>query len=186
MRIGVFYGSTTGNTEKVAQQIALVLRDHVTLVRDVTDATAEEFQSVDTLLVGASTWDIGELQEDWAAALPLLEGVDLAGKQLAMFGLGDAFTYSWNYLDCLGELWETFEPTGVELVGLWPTDGYEFDESRAATDDDMFLGLALDEDNHPELTAERVYGWLAKLCDELRLDAPDQHAGAPSELRKPA
>lgn len=169
MKIGVFYGSTTGATERAANQVALTMRQHVTIVRDVTDATVEEFLSVDALICGASTWDIGELQEDWAACLPLLEGVDLSGKTLAMFGMGDALTYSWNYLDCLGELWETFSQTGVRLIGRWPADGYEFDESRALDDDGVLLGLGLDDDNHPELTPERLYAWLAQVSDELGL-----------------
>ncbi|MEM9186760.1 MAG: flavodoxin [Planctomycetota bacterium] len=167
MKIGVFYGSTTGNTERVALKIAAELAPYVSLVRDVADITAEEFASVDVLLLGASTWDIGELQHDWAAALPLLEDADLTGKTIAMFGLGDAFTYSWNYLDCLGELHESLDGRGATFVGLWPTEGYEFDESRALTGDDQFLGLGLDDDNQPELTDTRLYAWLAKVWAEL-------------------
>lgn len=190
MKIGIFYGSTSGNSERVAQQIALILKQHVVLVRDVADATVDDFLSVDALICGASTWDIGELQEDWAAMLPDLEGIDLSGKSIALFGLGDAYTYSWNYLDCLGEIWETLEASGARLVGKWPVEGYEFDESRAATDDGMFLGLGLDEDNHPELTNERVYGWLAQVCEELQISAPSApeaaNQDAPSESRRPA
>lgn len=172
MRIGVFYGSSTGNTERVAKQIVVIMRRHDTLLRDVADTTIDDFLSVDALICGASTWDIGELQEDWAARLSDLEGLDLSGRSLALFEMGDAYTYSWNYLDCLGELWNTLQHTGASLVGRWPVVGYEFDESRAVGDDGHFLGLGLDEDNHPEPTSERVYGWLAQLCEELRIGDP--------------
>ncbi|MEM8864523.1 MAG: flavodoxin [Planctomycetota bacterium] len=178
MKIGVFYGSTTGNTEQVARKIAAELEPLVTICRDAAEVTIEEFCSVDVLLIGASTWDIGELQHDWAAILPEMEDLDLSGKAMAMFGQGDAFTYSWNYLDCLGELWETFEKSGVQLIGRWPSDGYEFDESRALLDDGNFVGLGLDDDNYPELTDIRMYAWLAKVWNELEAFESGSLSGA--------
>ncbi|MEN1678630.1 MAG: flavodoxin [Planctomycetota bacterium] len=172
MNIGVFYGSTTGNTERVALKIAAELAPHVSIVRDAADVTVEEFGSVDVLLIGASTWDIGELQHDWAAILPMLRDVDLTGKAIAMFGMGDSVTYPWNYLDCLGELYEAFDGRGATFIGKWPTDGYEFDDSRAEIEDGYFVGLGLDDDNAPELTDPRMYCWLAQIWGELeRRDA---------------
>ncbi len=42
------------------------------------------------------------------------------------------------------------------IVGHWPTAGYHFEASKGLADDDHFVGLAIDEDRQPELTAERV------------------------------
>lgn len=166
MKYGVFYGSTTGNTEAAAQQVAERLGGEV-LLKDVTEATPEDLASVDVLLCGASTWDIGELQYDWSELLPKLKDVDLSGKPVAFFGMGDAIGYPYNYLDCLGEIWETLQHTGARLVGRWPTEGYTFDESRAEIEPGWFVGLGLDEDNEPELTEERINQWLSKVQAEL-------------------
>jgi len=44
---------------------------------------------------------------------------------------------------------------GGSLVGRWLTDGYEFDES-IVLENDEFLGLALDYDNQPSLSEDRI------------------------------
>ncbi|NMG60515.1 flavodoxin FldA, partial [Geitlerinema sp. P-1104] len=51
---------------------------------------------------------------------------------------------------------------GGATVGYWPTDGYEFEESKAVRDG-KFVGLALDEDNQSEMTEERVQAWTSQL-----------------------
>jgi len=178
MKYGVFYGSTTGNTEAAAEAIAEQLGES-TLLKDVTEATPADFGSVDVILCGASTWDIGELQYDWAKLLPKLKNLDLQGKAIAFFGMGDAIGYPYNYLDCLGELWETLQHTGARLVGRRPTDGYTFDESRAETEPGWLVGLGLDDDNEPELTEPRIKQWLAQVLLELAA-LPNASASAAS------
>ena len=49
---------------------------------------------------------------------------------------------------------------GARVVGRWPTSGYDFSASQAV-DDGHFLGLALDQENQPGLTGQRVESWLA-------------------------
>jgi Flavodoxin. len=57
---------------------------------------------------------------------------------------------------------------GAELVGLWPVDGYEFDESPAV-EDGRFVGLALDNANQYELTEDRIKTWVRQLTREFGL-----------------
>ena len=57
---------------------------------------------------------------------------------------------------------------GGTIVGKWPIDGYDFDESLALTDDgDYFYGLGIDEDNQDELTEERLETWLDLVSDAI-------------------
>lgn len=42
--------------------------------------------------------------------------------------------------------------------------------SKGLADDDHFVGLAIDEDRQPELTAERVEKWVKQISEELHLD----------------
>ena len=63
-KIGVFYGSTTGTTEDVAHRIAEKLNVPQGDIHDVsalTDALAKEYG---VLVLGTSTWGVGELQDD--------------------------------------------------------------------------------------------------------------------------
>lgn len=176
MRYGVFFGSTTGNTETVAEAIGELLGDSVEFVQEISGASVEQFQSVDVVLCGASTWDIGELQYDWADFLPTLEGIDLSGKAIGFFAMGDAMGYPYNYLDCLGEIWDTLKDSKAMLIGKWPTEGYSFDESRGVIEPGWFLGLALDEDNESDLTEERTKKWVAQIQSEVAKFAAENSA----------
>jgi flavodoxin I len=58
-----------------------------------------------------------------------------------------------------------------ELVGVWPSAGYVFDESKGMFDDNHFLGLGLDEENESDMHEERIKKWTAQVRGELGLDA---------------
>lgn len=170
MNIGIFYGSSTGNTEAAANLIKQEMGEFVGTIRDVRHASPEELAEFDVLLLGVSTWNIGEMQDDWADFLPQLTSIDLTGKKVAMFAQGDAQGYPYNFLDAMGELWGVVQKCGAELIGTWPTEGYEFKESQGLYDESHFLGLGLDEDNEPELTEERIRAWLLQVVTELGFD----------------
>ncbi|MFJ5426880.1 flavodoxin FldA, partial [Enterobacter sp. CER55] len=69
-----------------------------------------------------------------------------------------------------GTIRDIIEPNGAVIVGHWPTAGYHFEASKGLADDDHFVGLAIDEDRQPELTAERVEKWVKQIREELHLD----------------
>lgn len=157
--IGIFFGSDTGNTEKVAEKIATKLTLEA---QDIAGNSSEIFDDYDLLILGTPTANYGEMQPDWDYFVPELEDADLNGKKVALFGLGDQVDYPDSFLDAMGELADMVEEAGGELIGEWPTDGYEFNDSRAIKDG-KFVGLALDEDRQPELTDDRIATWLASL-----------------------
>lgn len=64
-KTGIFYGSTTGNTENVAEKIATALGIGKTDLYNVADTQPSTVQSYATLLLGCSTWGVGEMQDDW-------------------------------------------------------------------------------------------------------------------------
>ena len=47
----------------------------------------------------------------------------------------DQIGYPQWFQDALGYLWAKVVNQGASTVGLWPNDGYEFEESKALTDD---------------------------------------------------
>jgi len=64
---------------------------------------------------------------------------------------------------------DIIEPHGAIVVGNWPTEGYNFEASKALLEDGTFIGLCIDEDRQPELTAERVEKWCKQIYDEMCL-----------------
>jgi flavodoxin I len=169
--IGLFYGSSDGHTADVAQRIKLRfdrIEPDLVEVIDIGVARPEELLDWDLLILGIPTWNIGELQDDWDIFFPHLDDLDLSGRKIAIFGLGDQYGYTTTFLDAVGLLGEKVLQRGAALVGYWPTDGYQFEDSLAL-DGDLFMGLALDEDNEPEKTDERLDRWVAQVAEEFGL-----------------
>jgi len=166
-RIGLFYGSETGDTASVASMIAAELgRDNVD-VHDVADAEPETLSRYDNLVIGTSTWGYGELQGDWETFFPQLDGLDLSGKTVAFFGLGDQVNYTDVFLDAMGTLYEKFKERGAMIIGHWQTTGYEFSGSAAVVNGD-FVGLALDVNNQDDLTPHRITQWVSGISNQFQ------------------
>ncbi|MBW4483148.1 MAG: flavodoxin FldA [Tildeniella torsiva UHER 1998/13D] len=162
-QIGLFFGTQTGNTETIAEAIQAEFGgDGVVTLHDVADASPDDFADYPYLIIGCPTWNIGELQADWEGLYDELDEIDFSGKQVAYFGAGDQVGYADNFQDAIGILAKKITGLGATTVGQWPTDGYEFDSSKAVQNG-KFVGLALDEDNQPELTGDRIKTWVAQL-----------------------
>ena len=165
MKIGLFYGSTTGNTENAADIIAKKFGDG--LVAETIDRVSKnDIESFDVLIFGISTWNIGQLEMTWEYFFPELDEIDFTGKKVALFGLGDQSNYSDTFLDALGILYNKLIEQGAEIFGFWPTTGYSFDSSLAVQNG-KFVGLALDEDNEGEKTEERIDQWVKELKEAI-------------------
>lgn len=137
---------------------------------DFTTICRIDLEAYDILLLGIPTWYYGEAQCDWDDFFPTLEEIDFNGKLVALFGCGDQEDYAEYFCDALGTIRDIIEPRGATIVGHWPTAGYHFEASKGLADDDHFVGLAIDEDRQPELTAERVEKWVKQISEELHLD----------------
>jgi flavodoxin long chain len=172
-KIGLFYGSSTSQTEYVAydlQETLNKIQAGLVTIHNIGEATADQINAYDYLIFGIPTWDIGELQEDWDFFWDNLEDVDFPGKKVAIFGLGDQYGYPDTFQDAVGILAEQVMAQGGQLVGFWSTEGYEFEASLALTEDEQsFMGLALDEDNQSDLTAQRVQEWSQQILTEFGL-----------------
>ncbi|NEP39189.1 MAG: flavodoxin FldA [Okeania sp. SIO2G4] len=161
--IGLFVGSTTGKTESVAEMVQAEFGgDDVVTIHNMDEVNTEDFDGYQNIIVASPTWNIGELQSDWEGFFDELDNIDFNGKKVAYFGTGDQIGYGDNFQDAMGILEEKISSLGGKTVGHWPTDGYEYSESKAVKDG-KFIGLALDEDNQAEFTEERVKKWVAQL-----------------------
>jgi flavodoxin I len=165
-KIGLFFGTDTGNTQNIAEKIIEMLGEELVEAHNLAETDTSKLLEYDLLLLGAPTWYDGELQTDWEDVVPQLEEMDFSGKKFAMFGLGDQWGYADWFVDALGIIGDVLVKQGGERCGLWPLDGYEFEASKGVRDD-KFLGLPIDEDNQPELTDERLNAWMPQVLQEF-------------------
>ncbi len=166
VRIGVFYGSSTGNSEKVAEKIVQAFGADNAISINVEDAGTEDLDRYKYLIFGTSTWGIGDMQDDWEEFIETIETTGLKNKKVALFGLGDQEVYSDSFVDGMGKLYMQLKDK-TNIVGFWPQEGYLFEESIAMVGD-KFVGLVLDEDNQKKLTDERIIIWVKMLQKEFK------------------
>jgi flavodoxin I len=165
-KIGLFYGTSTTKTAAIAKKIKEAFGNTEVDLVAVEDASEKEFESYDNIIVGVSTWFDGELPSYWDEVKPELESLNLKGKKVAVFGLGDQVKYPENFIDGVGILAEIFESAGAKVVGFTSTEGYKFESSQALRDG-KFVGLAIDKENQSKLTDERVKNWVEQLKKEF-------------------
>ncbi|SEK66569.1 flavodoxin II [Colwellia chukchiensis] len=168
MNIALFYGSTTCYTEIAAEKIQAQLGEHKVELFNIKDTPLATMANHDILILGISTWDYGEIQEDWESHWPEIANIDLEGKIIALYGMGDQIGYTDWFQDALGMLHEQVLAQGGYVIGYWPNQGYEFAASKALTTDQQhFVGLALDEDNQYQLSDERIETWCQQISQEI-------------------
>ena len=168
MKIGVFYGSTNGNTAEAAKMIQHQLSAQSYDVGKLNSPT--ELNQYDVLILGTSTWYDGELQDDWESFMKHLGNAELNGKKVALFGMGDQEGYGSDYVSGMKIIYDVVVEKGAIVIGSWSTEGYSYEHS-ASVIDGKFVGLALDEDNQSELTAERIDLWCKLLKSEMQVCA---------------
>ena len=165
MKIKLIYGSDTGNTELVTEDLVKLL-DNIE-VTTVADLTPEDWDH-DKFILGIPTWYDGELQSDWEDYFEEFKTIDFKGKVIALLGLGDQIGYDEWFCDGIGILAEVIIKNGGQVIGFTEKDdSYEFEDSKALVDDDTLYGLAIDEDNQPELTQERLQKWVGDIKEEF-------------------
>jgi flavodoxin I len=168
-KIGIFYGSTTGNTEMVAQELQKLLGEDVVDLHDVESADKLSINDYDCLLFGIPTWDIGQLQEDWEDWLDHLKDseVELKGKKAAIFGVGDQEGYPDTFGDAMKAIYDILLERGTTVIcDQWSKEGYEFEDSLAIKNDKL-IGMMIDEDSQPELTGDRIKQYAELLKKEF-------------------
>ena len=126
--IGIFYGSSDGTTENVANQIAEKLGVQPADVHNVSQASPADLGQYEVLLLGSSTWGAGDLQDDWYDFLPKIKSLDLSDKLVGLFGCGDSSSFSDTFCDAIGTIYQELQGTGCRFIGSMETAGYTFDD----------------------------------------------------------
>jgi|YelNatPaOPRAMG01_1025707.scaffolds.fasta_scaffold03164_13 flavodoxin I len=167
-KIALIYSFNTKKTAIIAGKILERFGPELIEPINAEDIDEKTFLSYDNLILGVPTWFDGELPNYWDEFVPALEEMDLSGKKIAIFGLGDQVGYPENFLDAVGIMADLLESRGATIVGYTSADGYTFEHSRALRNG-KFCGLAIDFENQNKLTDERINQWVEQLRREFEM-----------------
>ncbi|WP_423127647.1 flavodoxin [Gaoshiqia sp. Z1-71] len=161
-RIGIFYSFNSNKTAKVGEKIIEAFGKADIEAVNAEEVNEENFTKYDNIIVGVPTWFDGELPNYWDEFVPALEDLDLKGKKVAIYGLGDQKGYPENFNDGVGIFAGLVESAGGEVVGFTSRDGYTYEGSRAERGE-LFCGLCIDQENQARLTKGRIEKWVEEL-----------------------
>ncbi len=173
-KIGIFFGTDTGNTRRIAKDISTALGADAAKPVNVRNASVSDLQAYDVLILGTPTYgegllpglSTGNATESWEEFLPKLIGQDFSGKKVAIYGLGNQKSYPNEFIDAAFYLYQAFKECGATMIGDWSVEGYNFKASKSVIDG-RFVGLALDQENQKDLTPERLATWLKNLATSM-------------------
>ena len=168
--IGLFYAPSGGSVHKVAKRIKQKIKDRKVDMLYIRDVKPEDFLNYRNIILVSSTsgkdaWNNDETDE-WAAFMPGLQKLRLDGRRIALVGLGNSVLYPNNFVDGLSNFADLIEEKGGILIGKTETDGYTYTLSRSIQDN-LFMGLPLDEDNEANQTDARIEKWLSLVLPEM-------------------
>jgi len=166
-KTGIVYSFNSTKTAKAAEKIKEAFGSDFNIVQvNAEELTEELFLSFTNLILGVPTWFDGELPNYWDEFVPALEDLNLKGKTIAIYGLGNQVEYPENFGDAIGIMGELVQERGAKLVGFTSAEGYNYESSRALIDD-KFMGLLLDQETQPRLSKERIEKWVTDLKSQF-------------------
>jgi flavodoxin I len=174
-KIGIFYGTAGGSTRAVAYRIFAKLGvERADPPQNIGRTGPARLMRYDAMILGTPSYGFADLpglscgcpDPSWEEFLAHLDGADLTGKRVALFGLGNQQLYGNRFAGSLIQLYRFFYGHGADIVGSWSTEGYRFEHSPAVLNG-RFVGLVLDQSIQPQLTAGRIDQWIGEVAPQL-------------------
>ena len=164
----LFFSPEGGNVNRVANKLGeLIGNDKVDIipVKEVEKGDLSKYNKIILVgsTVGADHWNNEILVDEWTEFFTKIEDTSFEKKKVAIVGLGNSVLYPSHFADGMAVLYERVIKQNAKVLGKVDSKGYDFEDSEALDDDGFFCGLAIDEDNEPELTAERLENWISIL-----------------------
>lgn len=166
MKILILYATTTGNTGYVGEILKSLFSSDEVTIKNVEEIHYNDLVGFDFYIFGTPTWGEGEMHKSWKAFFNNLNAEILAGKKVAIYGLGDSLMFPDRFVDGMRELYDCVKKVGGIIIGRCPTLGYNFLSSKAIVDGE-FCGLPIDQDNESAKTVERLSEWVKRISREL-------------------
>ncbi len=170
-KIVLLYWGKGGNVERTAKTVYGLFDPEIIDIFDVVSFDINNLKNYELMILGHSTigaedWQDAKDDNEWNAFFRKLEKLENRNITSASFGLGDQILYPDHFVDALGIYKEEMDKSGIPIIGQWPTDGYRYTDSDGEKDG-KFYGLALDVDNEPELSLERMKQWTDQLKSKI-------------------
>jgi flavodoxin I len=167
-KTAIFYSPEGGNVNHVANKLAdLIGNDKVELfpVREVEKGDVNNYSQIIFIgsTVGADHWSNETLVNEWQGFFTKIADLSFEDKKVAIIGLGNSVLYPEHFADGMAHLYKDIKEKNANIFGFVDAEDYTFEDSEAVNDEGLFCGLALDEDNEDELSAERLEKWISKL-----------------------
>lgn len=115
-KISIIYGSTTGNTEAVANLLKDLIKDSEVTVTSVDKANADLVKNADLILYGSSTWGYGDIQDDFLEYYEAMNSDLLQGKDVAVFGCGDSVGFGDVFCEAVKLISEKVIECGANVI----------------------------------------------------------------------
>lgn len=165
-KTALIYWPKKGNVEKTAGKIASLFGEENIDVFTISTVEPAKLKNYELLIFGGSTigadnWEDTHTSK-WFGFFADVKKLDLTGKLAAIYGLGDQILYPDHFVDGMVIIRDELSETGLKFIGAWPAEGYEYTDSKSL-EGNNFIGLALDDDQQPELSAERISKWVEAL-----------------------
>ncbi len=161
-KTAIIYSFNSNKTARAAEKIVEAFGDFKVEKVNAEEINRETFLAYDNLILGVPTWFDGELPNYWDEFVPELEELDLKGKTIALYGLGDQHGYPENFGDAVGIMHGILVQNGATVIGFTDLEGYSYESSRAEVDG-QFTGLILDQENQARLSGTRIKNWVEDL-----------------------
>jgi flavodoxin I len=168
----VLFSPEGGNVDRVAHMLGeLIGNDKVDII-PVKKVLKEDFDKYDQIIlagstVGADHWSNETIVDEWPAFFTKIQDMGFEKKKVAIVGLGNSFLYPSHFADGMADLYDRMTKLKAKVLGKIEAKGYDFTDSEALDEDGYFCGLAIDEDNEPELTTERLEKWISILKSDF-------------------
>ncbi len=167
-KVGIFFGSDTGNTKKIAYIIYEKINKYFDVnISDISSNSLKDFKDFDIYILGTSTWYYGELQYDWDNFLNDFKKINFLNKIVCFFGCGNQKDYSNYFCNGIYKLYNIAKKNNALIIGYWPNKNYFFHNSSSLINKHYFIGLVIDEINQYKFTNKRINIWLSKLIIDI-------------------
>lgn len=168
----LIYWPKRGNVESTAAKIAAHFDKDAIDVFTISELDVNKLSEYDFLIFGGSTIGADNWEDvhtsKWYSFFEALKAIKLNGKAAAIYGLGDQVLYPDHFVDGISIVRDELVAAGAKIIGKWPVEGYEHTDSKSV-EGEYFMGLALDDDQQPELSNERIEKWVGILKEEAGL-----------------
>lgn len=170
MKIGIFYGSTTGVTKMVVEKIGKLLNIDSNNLIDVSKIEkgklSDKISTYDFIILATSSYHLGDVQKHWEKHMKELGEIDFKEKKVALVGVGNQRIFSKSFVGGMGIMYYYIKNNNIKLIGKTSIEGYEFDSS-SAVDRNKFFGLVIDDKTQKDLTDIRIENWVKQIKEEL-------------------